>query len=214
LGRMSLFALASQERATPVALSGIWNEVVEVRNYVVVLLVAALLWTPCAAAQAEGRKPALMARDITVTVWDHKGHPVPGARVQLFKTDGTAVASLVTDEKGRCQLKKLIPRPYRLVVADRAIEQFAVSDKAKLGTLLVVLPAPGKRVTAKSTTAKAPGAGLKTAALSQSSKLLIFIIGGVAVAGCGLVVANRRGDGHGGDGRRAGAGEHGSPTRP
>ena len=214
MGRMSLFPLASHERATPVALSGIWNEVVEVRNYVVVLLVTALLWTPCAAAQAEGRKLALMARDITVTVRDHKGHLLPGAEVQLFTTDGTAVAWLVTDGKGRCQLKKLIPRRSRLVVADRAIEQFAVSEKGKLGTLLVVLPEPGKRVTARSTTAKAPGAGPKTATLSKTSKLLIFIIGGVAVAGCGIVVANRRGDRHGGGGRRAGLGEHGSPTRP
>jgi len=147
---------------------------------VAVLLAVALFLAPCASAAVKAQALEMKSGVVSLTVKEHDGKPLPKATVKLLGADGKVKLTIVADKNGECALKDLKPGAYKLVLADRAMLPFTVSDKGKVTTLLVVLPPPPKYA-----------AGEAKKALAMPT-LATFIIGTVAV-GTGIYFLTRGG---------------------
>ena len=112
----------------------------DMKSCVAVLVAVALFWAPCADAKVKAQKLELKAGDVALTVKDHDGKSLAKAEVKLQGAKDKLLSTVKTDKEGKATLKGLKPGAYKLVVADRAVVKFTVSDKAKVATLLVVLP--------------------------------------------------------------------------
>ena len=158
------------------------------KHSVAVVLAVALLMAPCALAAPKAPALEMKAGTVSVTVKAHDGKVVPRAKMTLTKMGSKVETTIVADEKGQCELKDLAAGSYKLVVAGRAMLPFTISDKAKVNTLLVVLPPPAKY---------AAGDAMKKLALPT---LTTFIIGSVAVGTTFLLLSSSGGSsgGHGG----------------
>ena len=155
------------------------------KSYVAVLVAMALLMAPCASAAVKADALELKTGTIALTVKDHDGKALPKAEVKLLGTDGKVQRTVTTDDEGKSELKDMKAGSYKLVIASRAVLPFAVSDKAKVDTLLVVLPAPVKY---------AAGDAKKAFVLPT---LLTFVIGAVAVGGLTVAAVSGGGGGSG-----------------
>lgn len=158
------------------------------KDIVAVSLAVALLLAPCASAAVKAQELVIKSGAISLTVKTHDGKPLPKATVKLLGADGKVKLTVVADKNGECALKDLKPGAYKLILADRAMLPFTVSDKGKVTTLLLVLPPPPKYA-----------AGEAKKALAMPT-LTTFIIGAVAVGiGIYLIVHDGGGShGHGG----------------
>jgi hypothetical protein len=139
------------------------------RQYTAVVALVAVLLAPCASAAVRAEQLELKG-GATVTVRDFDGKALAGAKVVLFDSKGKELRTLTADDQGRCKLAELDGGVYRMVVADRAQVAFRVADDAKVADMTVVLPKPKY----------AAGGPQKAVALPL---LVVFILGGVAVAG-------------------------------
>ena len=137
-------------------------------------------------ADVKTQQLELKAGDVAVTVRNHDGREFANAGAKLLNSADKEVATMAADAKGKGVLKDLKPGDYKLVVADRAIVNFTVSDKAKVTKVLIVLPAPPRY---------AAGAEKKAIAMPT---LLTFIIGTAAIVGLGFLIFD-------------GGGSHGHP---
>jgi len=156
------------------------------RSYVAVVVIVSFLLAPCAQADVKTQRLELKAGDVAVTVRNHDGREFANAGAKLLNSADKEVATLAADAKGKGVLKDLKPGDYKLVVAERAIVNFTVSDKAKVTKVLIVLPAPPRY---------AAGAEKKAIAMPT---LLTFIIGTAAIVGLGFLIFD-------------GGGSHGHP---
>ena len=154
------------------------------RRYVAVLATVVLLMAPCASADVRAQQLELRCGTATLTVRNHDGTPLPAAEIKLQTREGRPLQTVACDKRGAGTLKDLRPGSYRVVVARRAIVPFSVNDKARLSSLLIVLPAPPRYA-----------AGEPRRALALPT-LLVFIIGGLAVA-AGLISPSGSGGGGG-----------------
>ena len=156
------------------------------RSYVAVVVIVSFLLAPCAQADVKTQQLELKAGDVAVTVRNHDGREFANAGAKLLNSADKEVSTMAADAKGKGVLKDLKPGDYKLVVADRAIVNFTVSDKAKVTKVLIVLPAPPRY---------AAGAEKKAIAMPT---LLTFIIGTAAIVGLGFLIFD-------------GGGSHGHP---
>jgi len=111
---------------------------------VAVVVMVALLLAPCATAVAKPQALEVKPGTLSVTVKSHEGEVLADAEVKLLDADGKAALTATVDKNGMCELEELEAGSYKLVVADRAMLPFTVSDKAEVDTLLVVMPPPVK----------------------------------------------------------------------
>ena len=154
------------------------------KDCMAVLLAVVLFLAPCAPAAVRAQALELKTGTASLSIKDHDGTGLAKALVKLMTADGELQRTVTADPQGECELKDLKVGSYKLIIADRAVLPLTVSDKGKVTSLLVVLPAPVKY---------AAGDAKKAFALPT---LLTFIIGAVAVGG--LTVAAASGGGGGG----------------
>jgi len=160
------------------------------KAYVAVLLAVVMFITPCAvAATKQARQLEIKPGAVSVTVKNHDGKALPRAALKLMSLNGRPTRRFVTDAKGRCTLTALKLGAYKLLVADRAVVRFVVRERAKVTTLLVVLPPPAKY---------AAGDPVKRAV--KAPPLLVWVLGGMAFAGAGYMVTRDDDSTGGGDG--------------
>lgn len=157
------------------------------RHSIAVVMVVSLLMAPCASAAVKAQELELKAGAVSVSVKTHDGKPVPGAEMTLLKVGSKVKRTITADAKGMCTLKDLDAGTYKLIVAGRAMLPFTVSSKAKVDTVVVVLPPPAKY---------AAGDAKETLTMPT---LTTFIIGAVAITVVILLLSGGGGSsGHGG----------------
>jgi len=111
------------------------------RSYMAILVAVALLLAPCTTAAAAPNSLEVKPGTLSIKVLDYRGKVMPEASLKLSNEAGNALATVKADKEGKCVLKDLEAGAYKLLVADRAILPFTVSDKAKVTNLIVVVPA-------------------------------------------------------------------------
>jgi len=111
------------------------------KNYMTILVAVALLLAPCATAVAATDRLEVKPGTLSVKVLDYRGEMMPEASLKLSNEAGKALGAVKADKEGKCALKDLKAGAYKLLVADRVILSFTVSDKAKVTNLIVVVPA-------------------------------------------------------------------------
>ena len=155
------------------------------RSAMSVVVMVALLLAPCAAAADSAQALEVKPGTVSVSVKTHDGKALPNAEVRVLNADDEATQTVVADENGECGIEELEAGSYKLVVADRAMLPFTVSDKAKVDTLLVVLPPPVEY---------AAGDVEKTVTVPV---LVTFIVGTIAVGVGGYALLHDGGSTHG-----------------
>ncbi|MFH1731252.1 MAG: prealbumin-like fold domain-containing protein [Planctomycetota bacterium] len=156
------------------------------KHSIAVVMAVSLLMAPCSSAAVKAQELELKAGAVSVSVKTHDGKPLPGAEMTLVKEGSKVKLTITADAKGMCILKDLDAGTYKLVVAGQAMLPFTVSSKAKVDTVVVVLPPPAKYA-----------AGDAKEALAMPS-LTTFIIGAVAITTFILIIAGGGGGGGGG----------------
>ncbi|MFH1732851.1 MAG: hypothetical protein ABIF82_14535 [Planctomycetota bacterium] len=111
------------------------------RNYIATLVAVALLLAPCATAVAATDRLEVKPGTLSVKVLDYRSEVMPEASLKLANEEGEALGAVKADKEGKCALNDLEAGAYKLLVADRVILPFIVSDKAKVTNLIVVVPA-------------------------------------------------------------------------
>lgn len=111
------------------------------KNYMTILVAVALLLAPCATAVAATDRLEVKPGTLSVKVLDYRGEVMPEASLKLSNEAGKALGTVNADKEGKCALKDLKAGAYKLLVADRVILPFTVSNKAKVTDLIVVVPA-------------------------------------------------------------------------
>jgi len=158
------------------------------KHCIAVVMAVSLLMAPCASAAVKAQELELKPGAVSVSVKTHDGKPLPGAKMTLVKAGSKVKRTITADAKGMCTLKGLDAGTYKLVVAGQAMLPFTVSSKAKVNTVVVVLPPPAKYA-----------AGDAKEAWTMPT-LTTFIIGAVAITTFILIVSSGGGgsSGHGG----------------
>ena len=139
------------------------------RACVVVVATVALFLAPCARADMASEELELKAGTVTVTVRDHDGQALADAELTVLTAEGETELTIQTNAKGKCEIEDLEAGGYRLIVADRGVLPFAVSEKGEVDSILVVLPPPARY---------ASGDAEKAFALPT---LAVFIVGALVV---------------------------------
>ena len=111
------------------------------RSYMTILVAVALLLAPCTTAAAAPNSLEVKPGTLSIKVLDYRGKVMPEASLKLSNEEGKALRTVKADKEGKCALKDLEAGAYKLLVADRIILPFHVSDKAKTTNLIVVVPA-------------------------------------------------------------------------
>ena len=104
------------------------------KGIVAVAVAVAVFLAPCASAAVKAQTLEMKSGTISLTVKEHDGNALPGAEVKLIGEDGKAKLTVTADKKGECGLKDVKAGAYKLIIANRAMLRFTVSDKAKVTT--------------------------------------------------------------------------------
>lgn len=111
------------------------------KGYMTILVAVALLLAPCTTAAAAPNSLEVKPGTLSIKVLDYRGKAMPEASLKLTNEAGKALGTVKADKEGKCALKDLKAGAYKLLVADRVILPFIVSDKGKVTNLIIVVPA-------------------------------------------------------------------------